>query len=231
MAKRLVFFDTETTGVKIEKDKIIEIAAFDATTKETFSSLIHPQCPIPKEATAIHNITDEMVANAPSFGEVAKDFVQFCKDDAVLVAHNNDGFDKPFLASEFLRAGVELPKWSYLDTLKWARKYRYDLPRHSLQFLRETYKITANQAHRALDDVLILAEVFGRMTQDLTSDEIVELMDSTHSMRMPFGKYQGRSLKEVPKHYVGWLEKNGVFEKAENQDLKKGFIEQGLLTC
>ena len=94
-----------------------------------------------------------MVKEAPLFKEVGPQFIEFCSGDVILIAHNNDAFDKLFLEAEFSRAGLPMPHWIFIDTLKWSRKYRTDLPRHSLQFLREAYGIEANQAHRALDDV------------------------------------------------------------------------------
>src|ERR1700690_4450971 len=138
MAKALrpIYYDTETTGVRNDKDRIIELAAYDPIENRTFCHLINPGIPIPKEATAIHHISDEMVATAPSFKEVAEMFIAFCPPETVLIAHNNDAFDKLFLEAEFKRASVELPAFRYLDTLKWARKYRNDLPRHTLQSLR-----------------------------------------------------------------------------------------------
>src|SRR5579862_883079 len=137
MSKRLrpIYYDTETTGVRNDKDRIVELAAFDPTENRTFCQFINPGLPIPPEATAIHNITNEMVANAPSFREVAESFLAFCPAETVLIAHNNDAFDKLFLEQEFKRSGLEMPRFHFIDSLKWARKYRADLPRHTLQSL------------------------------------------------------------------------------------------------
>jgi len=231
MNKRFIFFDTETTGVKADKDRIIEIAAYDALNEKSFSSLINPKCDIPKEATNIHNITNEMVKDAPTFEKVGQDFIDFCSEGAILVAHNNDSFDRPFLENEMKRSNLEIPAWDYLDSLKWSRKYRYDLPRHALQFLREVYEIEANQAHRALDDVIVLHKVFMKMIGDLKPDVVLELMNQSTTTRMPFGKYQGRPLKEVPKDYVNWLNEKGFFDKKGNEELKEGFSKLGILTC
>jgi DNA polymerase III subunit epsilon len=232
MAKqpRPIYYDTETTGIRNDKDRIIELAAYDPIENRTFCELINPGMPIPKEATAIHNISDEMVANALSFKEVAEAFVSFCPENTVLIAHNNDAFDKLFLEAEFKRALVPMPNFRYLDTLKWARKYRSDLPRHTLQSLREVYGFPANQAHRALDDVIVLHQVFSVMIDDLPLEKVLELASNAQVLsRMPFGKHQGKLLAEIPKDYVTWLSSSGAFDKADNQNLKEAFEKLGLL--
>jgi DNA polymerase-3 subunit epsilon len=219
---RLIFYDTETTGVRPDRDRIIEIAAYDATLNRTFCSFVQPQVPIPPEASAICNITDEMVKDAPLFKSVALDFLEFCQGDVLLVAHNNDAFDKLFLEEEFKRAGLELPQFRYIDSLKWARKYRRDLPRHGLQYLREAYGIEANQAHRALDDVMVLARIFLLMIDDLTISDVMERLQAPQDVStMPFGKHRGTPLERLPKNYVEWLASSGALEKSDNQTLKK----------
>lgn len=228
---RAIFYDTETTGVRAEKDYIIEIAAFDPVRNKSFERLVKPPCPIPPDATVIHHITDEMVAACPAFDIIGKEFIEFCEGEVVLIAHNNDGFDIHFLRSEFSRHQMEMPKeWKFLDSLKWARRYRSDLPRHSLQFLREIYSIEANNAHRALDDVIVLHTVFSRMTDDLEISTIYDLINKPREIQhMPFGKYQGQPLGKVPKDYIKWLAGTGGFDKPENQELKACFLKLGLL--
>jgi DNA polymerase-3 subunit epsilon len=230
MPLRPIFYDTETTGIRADRDRVIEIAAFDPVRNKTFERLVNPGCPIPAEATAIHNITNQMVENAPSFGEVGKEFIEFCEGEVVLIAHNNDGFDVHFLRNEFARNQVEMPTWKFFDTLKWARRYRPDLPKHTLQFLREIYQIAANNAHRALDDVIVLHQVFSFMTDDLDMDTIYHLLNKPRDIQhMPFGKYQGTVLKDVPKDYIQWLAKTGAFEKPENSELFNCFKKLGLV--
>ncbi|MBI3211234.1 MAG: DUF3820 family protein [Simkania negevensis] len=231
MAKRPIYYDTETTGIRPDKDRIVEIAAFDPKENKTFHSLIHPGCPIPKEASAIHQITDEMVKEAPSFKEVGLKFAEFCVGEVVLIAHNNDAFDHPFLKEEFLRAELTLPKWRTIDSLRFVKKFRPDLPRYSLQHLREYHGIEANTAHRALDDVIILHQIFSQMIDDLTMEMILELMSEKRIMRqMPFGKHKGKPLQEIPSSYIEWLHENGALDKAENQELKESLIELGKLS-
>lgn len=227
---RPIFYDTETTGISADNDRIVELAAYDPHRNQTFCKFINPGMPIPPEASAIHHITDEMVRNAPSFSEVSKEFIEFCDGDVVLIAHNNDAFDIRFMRNEFRRSNLEMPSWHFLDSLKWARRYRPDLPRHSLQFLREIYGIAANTAHRALDDVMVLANVFSFMVDDLTIETIMELLGKPRFVRqMPFGKYRGMALQDLPKDYISWLSSSGGLDKEENKSLRESFKQLGLV--
>lgn len=227
---RFIFYDTETTGISSENDRIIELAAYDPDRGQEFCRFINPGRPIPPEATAIHHISDDMVRDAPSFADIGAEFAAFCEGNVVLVAHNNDAFDLHFLRAEYKRSGVVMPEWKFLDSLKWARRYRPDLPRHSLQFLREIYGLAANNAHRALDDVLIMYQVFCLMTDDLPAATVVELMTRPRLIRnMPFGKHQGIPLKKLPSDYVKWLAGSGALDKDENQELKLSLTAAGVL--
>jgi DNA polymerase-3 subunit epsilon len=226
---RAIYYDTETTGVRPGTDRVIELAAYDPLNDKSFCTLIDPEVAIPAESTAICHITDQMVQGAPKFKEAWSQFLLFASGDVVLIAHNNDAFDKLFLESETSRTGAVLPPFAYIDSLKWARKYRNDLPRHSLQHLREVYGIQANQAHRALDDVMVLYRVFSAMVGDLSINKILELLAKpVHLSRMPFGKHAGKPLAEIPKDYVLWLKTSGAFEKKENEPLKEAFEKLGI---
>lgn len=230
MSLRPIFYDTETTGIRAEKDRIVEIAAFDPVRNLTFEKLVNPGILIPAEASAIHHINDEMVASAPSFAQIGAEFIEFCEGDVVLIAHNNDNFDVHFLRNEFQRHNVEMPSWKFFDTLKWARRYRPDLPRHTLQFLREIYGIAANNAHRALDDVIVLHQIFVSLTDDLLIEDICSLLNRPRSIQnMPFGKHQGQPLSKLPSSYIQWLGSSGALDKQENQELKESFQRLGLL--
>jgi DNA polymerase-3 subunit epsilon len=232
MALRPIYYDTETTGIKYDKERIIEIAAYDPVQNRTLEMLINPGVPIPAEATAIHKITDEMVKDALPFSEVGKKFIEFCEGEVVLIAHNNDNFDLPFMKCEFERNSLEFPQCKTLDSLKWARRYRPDLPKHPLQFLREIYGIPSNNAHRALDDVIVLHQIFSIMIDDLTMEQVIELLEKPKALqRMPFGKYQGQALKDVPSTYIQWLKSNGALDKPENLELKQNFEKIGLLSA
>lgn len=105
----LCFFDLETTGTQITKDRIIEIAVIKImpngeVVKKT--NRINPTIPIPEGSSAIHGIYDQDVADKPTFKEVAKDYARFF-EGADLAGFNVLKFDVPILVEEFLRAGVE----------------------------------------------------------------------------------------------------------------------------
>ena len=218
--RRAIFYDTETTGIRASTDRIIEIAAYDPERNLTFEKLINPGISIPSEASAIHHITDDMVADSPSFAQVGQEFMDFCCGEVVLIAHNNDAFDFHFVNNEMNRHQLKMPsEWKFLDSLKWARRYRPDLPRHTLQFLREMYGVAINTAHRALDDVIVLHQVFMAMIDDLHIEDALNLLQKPRDLQhMPFGKHQGKPLKELPSDYLKWLIGSGAFEKVENQE-------------
>lgn len=226
MTKIPIYYDTETTGTRPDKDRIVEIAAYDPVNNRTFVQFVHPGCPIPPECIAISGITDDMVSQAPSFEIIGRDFIEFCGENAVLIAHNNERFDKPFVENECLRSNLTLPSWDWVDTLKWSRKYRSDLPSHALQSLREVYGVEGNQAHRALDDVMTLYRIFSMMIDDLPIETVIFLLSQpTDVSHMPFGKYQGRPLAEVPRDYFLWLKNSGALEKPENKELKEAILK------
>ncbi|MBA3238633.1 MAG: DUF3820 family protein [Parachlamydiaceae bacterium] len=230
MSYRPIYYDTETTGISTERDRIVEIAAYDPVLGRTFEKLINPGMPIPSGASAIHGISNEMVADCPDFKQIGIEFIEFCGEEVILIAHNNDSFDMPLLKNEATRHALELPPWKFLDSLKWARRYRPDLPRHTLQFLREMYGIAANNAHRALDDVVVLHQLFESLTDDLSIEQVFNLLNRPRELQhMPFGKHQGVPLKNLPKDYLRWLTTSGAFEKAENKDLHRSLQKAGVL--
>ena len=109
LTKPICFFDLETTGVNISKDRIVEISIlkiFPNGKEESKTWLVNPEMPIPKEVVAIHGITDEDVADKPMFKELAKEIYNMIKDSD-LAGFNSNRFDIPLLAEELLRAEVD----------------------------------------------------------------------------------------------------------------------------
>ena len=110
LTKPLCFFDLETTGTDVSKDRIIEIAIIKVNTdgsRESLEIRLNPGIPIPPESTLIHGITDEMVANEPKFKDKARNIYNFLKG-CDLAGFNSDRFDIPLLVEELLR---EISGW------------------------------------------------------------------------------------------------------------------------
>lgn len=109
LTRPICFFDLETTGIDIAKDRIVEISilkVFPNGNKESKTWLVNPTIPIPYETTLVHGITNEKVANEPTFTALAPQINQMIKD-ADLAGFNSDRFDIPLLAEEMLRAGID----------------------------------------------------------------------------------------------------------------------------
>lgn len=109
LKRPICFFDLETTGVNISKDRIVEISilkVFPNGTEERKTWLVNPEMQIPKEVIAIHGITNEKVANEPTFTSLAKEINNMIKDSD-LGGFNSNRFDIPLLAEEMLRADID----------------------------------------------------------------------------------------------------------------------------
>ena len=109
LTKPICFFDLETTGVNITTDRIVEIAILKVHPngkEESKTWLVNPEMVIPKEVIAIHGISNQDVADKPTFKEVAKDVYNMIKDSD-LGGFNSNRFDIPLLAEELLRAEVD----------------------------------------------------------------------------------------------------------------------------
>ncbi len=109
LSRPICFFDLETTGIEVAKDRIVEISIFKVFpngTTESKTWLVNPTIPIPPQTTAVHGITDEKVANEPTFKELASQVHNMIKDSD-LGGYNSDRFDIPLLAEELLRAEVD----------------------------------------------------------------------------------------------------------------------------
>lgn len=119
LKRPIVFFDLETTGLNITKDKIVEISyikVYPNGTEEQKTLRINPGMPIPKESTEVHHITDADVANCPRFNQVAKELAAVFEGSDI-AGFNSNRFDIPMLQEEFLHAGVsfDFTKRKFVD--------------------------------------------------------------------------------------------------------------------
>ncbi len=162
--RKYAIVDIETTGGLVKRDKITEIAIVlhdGHHVIDQYQTLINPERSIPPFISNMTGITDNMVAEAPLFCEVAKEIV-LRTEGAVFVAHNAR-FDYGFLREEFARLGYAYTR-KQLCTVRLSKKLLPNLKSHSLDSLIRHYALQVSNRHRALDDALATAEVFTRMT-------------------------------------------------------------------
>lgn len=151
---RYVAFDTETTGIE-PGSRLVELAAIafnpDDAIVDPIVWMVNPKMPLPPDASKVNNITDEMLAGAPTAGEVLQDFLAWLPAGATLIAHNAP-FDCGIVAWELGRAGLIMRPTQVIDTLAMARAIRAT-PNNKLETLIEHYGIQRlGEGHRALSD-------------------------------------------------------------------------------
>jgi len=207
-----LILDTETTGMDPETDAVCELALVKwhpgHMPIRVFETFIKPGRPIPPEASAIHHITDAMVADAPTWPTVWETVIPWIQQADIIVAHNAD-FDRQWLP------GTDRP---WLCSLRLTRHVWPNAPRHSNQFLRYWLGLTidADQPHRAGDDAWVTAHVLARALEDLPSDHqdddlntLITWVDSPIFVpTMPFGKHRQQTWDDIPTDYLRWVLSN-----------------------
>lgn len=160
-----VVFDLETTGVSVERDAIIEIAAvkvIKGKITDTFQTLVNPERPIPSGASRVNGITDDMVADAPLIEAALEKFLVFM-DDFILIGHNIQSFDMNFIYDASMRIFQKPVENDFIDTLYMARRCLPELSNHKLVDLAAHFHINADGAHRALNDCIINQKCYEEM--------------------------------------------------------------------
>lgn len=169
----VALLDVETTGRDASVDRVVEVGIVVGKAGEVIAKynwLIHPGMPIPAEVSAIHHITDDMVADKPRFEAVAADIAAALRGR--VPAAYNAPFDRAFMMSEFSRAKFDttgVPGLTrdveWLDPLIWARDIQSDEKSRSLGDVAARLGISLENAHRAEDDAEAALRVlfaFGR---------------------------------------------------------------------
>ena len=229
--KPIIFFDLETTGINIAKDRIVEISilkVFPNGNKESKTWLVNPEMNIPMESTEIHGITDEKVANEPKFKELALQ-VQTMIKDCDLAGFNSNRFDIPLLAEEMLRAGVDFDMKNRI-----AVDVQVIFHKKEQRTLSAAYKFycgkSLENAHSAEADTLATYEILKAQLdkyEDLENDTKFLNEFSTHNERadfagfivfdkekneiFTFGKYKGQKVEDVltkDQGYYSWIQKS-----------------------
>lgn len=169
----LVFLDVETTGFAPSKCEILEVSAikFDGgmIPVSAFTTLCKPHKPIPEEASAVNHITEDMVADAPAFNQVASaltDFIKGCH----IAGHNLD-FDLRFIYAH----GAQLPEnVRFYDTLDLGHLTvpQSSVWNYKLDTLCHHYGIWRDEAHRSLSDCYATARLFVELVKDKTDRQL-----------------------------------------------------------
>lgn len=158
-----VVVDVETTGGSAFTHRVTEVAAIkiqNGQVIDEFQSLINPQRPIPKMIAALTGITNEMVAEAPTFQEIADSLYEFF-ESSIFVAHNVR-FDYSFIQREFARVEKEFVRPN-LCTVSGMRKAYPGLTSYGLKNLTEHFGIALDRHHRALSDARAASQLFRLM--------------------------------------------------------------------
>ncbi|MDO8269453.1 MAG: 3'-5' exonuclease [Candidatus Levybacteria bacterium] len=223
---KLIFLDTETTGIDLLVDRLIQVAY---KHKDTItSSYFKPPVPISVKSMSISHITNKMVADKEEFSnsQMKKDLQELFVDN-ILVAHNA-GFDIDMLYKE----GVKVPK--FIDTLKVVRFLDEDneIPEYSLQYLRYflDFDIEAT-AHEAVGDVLVLEKLFEylykRMFQksqdtNLVLEQMIDISSKPLLLKLfNYGKHKGKKIEEVlsyDKNYLEWMLEQKLNNEYHDED-------------
>jgi DNA polymerase-3 subunit epsilon len=235
----MVFFDVETTGVNTQKDEIIQFAgirlAKDAEP-EVLQFLCKPSFPVPQEAIDIHGISNETLADKPSFKHFAKDIVKFMKG-ADVGGYNHIAFDLPMLDRQLRSCGyvdifVNAAFYDAYNVFK--KQYSGDL---SSTYQRYTNKEMID-AHDAMADIKATIEVAIKQIEQNEHSDLYRLMDETavspdrrvgltstiiigddNQYIWNIGKYKGYQVKELPKSFIDWALKQD-FEDSVTAILK-----------
>ena len=163
---REICFDTETTGLDpLSGDKLVEIGAVELInhlpTGVTFHEYINPERDVPEEVVKVHGLTNEFLADKPTFAQIAQKWVDFVGDDGIFVAHNAE-FDMKFINHELQMCGYPTYEWDrVVDTLAIARN-EFPHMRNNLDALCKRFNIdnSARTFHGALLDAQLLSEVY-----------------------------------------------------------------------
>ena len=240
----IIFFDLETTGVDVSKDRIVEICyikVWPNGNEVSRTMRINPGMPIPEQASSVHGIYDADVADCPTFKEVAKEIANdFTGCD--LAGFNSNRFDLPMLAEEFLRAQVDidLTRHRAIDvqviyhkleqrTLSAAYKFYCGaelVNAHSaLADTRATYEILQAQLDHYPDVLVNDMEFLSQFSSFTRNADFAGriIFDDAGNEVFNFGKYKGEKVETVllrDSGYYAWM-MNGDFPLNTKQVLTR----------
>lgn len=229
LTKPICFFDLETTGTNLAKDRIVEIAIlkiFPNGNKESKTWLVNPEMVISEEVIAVHGISNEKVKNEPTFKELAPQIHEMIKG-CDLGGYNSNRFDIPLLVEELLRAGIDFEMKNTLSvdvqtifhkmeqrTLSAAYKFYCgkDLEgAHSAEAdTMATYEVLKSQVakYQELENNISSLAQFSARKKCADFAGFVTF-DKNGAEVFSFGKYKGKKVEKVFEEepgYFGWIQ-------------------------
>jgi DNA polymerase III epsilon subunit family exonuclease len=172
-----VVFDLETTGAKAPPCRITEIGAYrveNGAVAGEFHTLVNPEMPIPEFIQWLTGISDDMVRDAPKFGDVSDEFLRFI-GDSVLVAHNAP-FDLGFLNHEVGKVHEDYRVGNpSLCTVQLSRRLLPDIENHKLKTVANYYSVDLINHHRAGEDAHATARIFINLLKQMNEMGIRDL--------------------------------------------------------
>ncbi len=242
LTRPLVCIDLEATGVMLGRDRIVQVATATILPNglvSTWQSLVNPEMPIPAETTAVHGLTDAMVASAPTFAQVAPTLAALLLGSD-LAGYNVERFDRRLLGAEFRRVGLPDPTVDArcVDAyLIFARREPRSLDA-ALRFYGVAEQVAERRAHEAASDVeaalaVLAAQVKGYGDMPKTVDALYEWLVPTNPNRIDadgkliwvdgvaavgFGAQAGKTLQDLASSDRGFLE--WILRKDFTDDVK-----------
>jgi DNA polymerase-3 subunit epsilon len=224
---RIICFDTETTGFAYDKgDKIIEVGAVEIIdgkiTGRTFHEYVNPDGKyITPDSYAVHKLSNDFLADKPSFAAVAKRLLEFIGDDLV-VAHNGVGFDFPFLNYQLSEIGcAPLAPSRCADSMIMAGHKIFGPKSYSLDSLARWFNISLESradSHGALIDAEILARVYLEIECAAAPPTIAEIISA-----------DADALKNAPKFGADFPRRDAVGptpdEAAAHEEMMKKVVK------
>ena len=227
----MVFFDVETTGLDIAKDRIVEICILKVMPngdEEIKTRRVNPTIPISKEAQRIHGISDEDVKDCPTFREIAKSLTAYL-EGCDIAGYNSLNFDIPILAEEFLRAGIDFDfrKRKLIDvqtifykmeprTLSGAYKFYCHKELHDAHGAEVDTRATYEVLQAQLDCYSDLQNDAGYLAEFSQRKRMLDyagrfILDEKDEPVINFGKHKGKKVADVlteEPSYYSWIMNN-----------------------
>lgn len=198
-----ICFDLETTGFNAKSDKIIEIGAVrvkNNVIQDEFCTFVDPKIPVPERITEVTGITSDMVKGAPTEDIAIKNFIDFCKDSPVLVAHNAN-FDVSFIKAATKRLGIDF-SFTYVDTVPMSRALIMSIKNHKLDTVAKFLKIPEFNHHRASDDARALAYILIELLKIASKNKNISSLQEINT------SLAGNDAKKAISHHMSILVKN-----------------------